>query len=329
MRGNVLLKGLSLAYKARLLVQHYLSFHSNMSLSFTRSHIHDLSLLIEAIQAMKAIFVRKESLWMESHIHLLRHIALNIQLITTTKRNKLENSMKKLDISNLDMTSILKIIDRLLESTETVSCIRKKMLQLISEILISSQLFQEKETMKLQTFFNRYYTFIDIYSHISGVCDLSFLYHYADILPSILSMIQSQPLHSRCIPYLIEAFNQGSDMCNNAYCEQSSSTISASTANNSFVVKYEGYIYQLIRKIITQPLCIQIETDLRLHVHSRDLDHMRTINPKADNLKLFRPFLDLPTFRVGSLVVDIKSEVTRYLDRTFYNLTTGILFRDR
>jgi WASH complex subunit 7 len=72
-------------------------------------------------------------------------------------------------------------------------------------------------------------------------------------------------------------------------------------------------------------LCADIETNLRLHVHTKTLDHLKTINPKEENLAPLRPFLDMLPVRVLGLVLDIHHEVKHYLDLNFYNLTTVAL----
>lgn len=76
---------------------------------------------------------------------------------------------------------------------------------------------------------------------------------------------------------------------------------------------------------IIAPLSKDIETDLRLHTHTKHLDHMVALNPKTDTLRPLKQFLELSPIRVLSLLVNIKKEVTHYLDTNFYNLTTVAL----
>jgi WASH complex subunit 7 len=52
---------------------------------------------------------------------------------------------------------------------------------------------------------------------------------------------------------------------------------------------------------------------------------MQAVNPKTENLRPMRPFLDLAPLRVLGLLIDVKAEVTHYLDMNFYNLTTVAL----
>jgi WASH complex subunit 7 len=68
-----------------------------------------------------------------------------------------------------------------------------------------------------------------------------------------------------------------------------------------------------------------IETDLRLHIHTKHLSHMQSTNPKDANERPLKPFLDISPIHFLGLVFSIRAEVCHYLDRTFYNLTTVAL----
>jgi hypothetical protein len=165
-----------------------------------------------------------------------------------------------------------------------------------------------------------------------------------------------------------------------------------------FFVNYRDTLRQTVMQEIVQPLCRDIETDLRLHIHTKHLgtsrlvfalslyaacsivhsedahvenvvtsfldlltskmrmfccglfilfskiyiylckcvasiqllmysygaltplhpyfgtDHMQALNPKTENLKPLRPFLDLAPLRILGLLLDVKAEVSaRYL----------------
>jgi WASH complex subunit 7 len=49
---------------------------------------------------------------------------------------------------------------------------------------------------------------------------------------------------------------------------------------------------------------------------------MTTADPRASHFGPLRNFLDIPAISVLGVLFDIKKEVTRYLDRNFYNLVT-------
>jgi 5'(3')-deoxyribonucleotidase len=49
------------------------------------------------------------------------------------------------------------------------------------------------------------------------------------------------------------------------------------------------------------------------YVFSTITDHMQALNPKTENLKPLRPFLDMAPVRILGLLLDVKAEVR---DRT-------------
>lgn len=52
---------------------------------------------------------------------------------------------------------------------------------------------------------------------------------------------------------------------------------------------------------------------------------MHTVSPRVESLKPLKQFLDMPPLRILGLIIDVKHEVTHYLDTNFYNLTTVAL----
>ncbi len=87
---------------------------------------------------------------------------------------------------------------------------------------------------------------------------------------------------------------------------------------------YERLLHGIIHEDIVQPLVRAVEADLRVTVHAVHLAHME---PPA--LRTGRPplvhLLALPPIRVVGALVDIRSEVTHALEKTFYELTTVAL----
>jgi WASH complex subunit 7 len=78
----------------------------------------------------------------------------------------------------------------------------------------------------------------------------------------------------------------------------------------------------VIQADIALPLSLEIETNLRINTHIKHLPHMTTADPRASHFGPLRNFLDIPAISVLGVLFDIKKEVTRYLDRNFYNLVT-------
>jgi WASH complex subunit 7 len=86
---------------------------------------------------------------------------------------------------------------------------------------------------------------------------------------------------------------------------------------------FDKEICGYLNEQVLQPLCRDIETNLRLHVHSHlQLDDR---NPFRVGIMDFTPFLRLKPLRFFNRYIDIRGFVEHYLDQTFYNLTTVAL----
>jgi WASH complex subunit 7 len=95
--------------------------------------------------------------------------------------------------------------------------------------------------------------------------------------------------------------------------------------NAHYCFHYRDILLRSVKHFLIKPLCREIENDLRLHVHTKHLDHMHSVNPKTENLKPIKPLLQIADVRVLGIVIEIKNEVSHYLNQNFYNLTTVAL----
>lgn len=87
---------------------------------------------------------------------------------------------------------------------------------------------------------------------------------------------------------------------------------------------YERFLHGVLTADIVVPLARAVETDLRVQVHSVHLAHMEPPSIRTGKPPLVH-LLDCPPFRIVSALVDIRAEVTHYLEKTFYELTTVAL----
>ena len=151
-------------------------------------------------------------------------------------------------------------------------------------------------------------------SSVRKDCDTSFLYFHAHLLPVIIGSVYLEPICANRIQYIIGAFSDSIKLCERI----------AHTDPAPFVINLRKNMHEVLKAQIIEPLGRDIENDLRMHIHTKHLNHMELVNPKTENLRPLRPFLELPPVRVLGMMVDIKKEVTHYLDRNFYNLTTVV-----
>lgn len=179
------------------------------------------------------------------------------------------------------------------------------LLRILSEVISSARqsLVSDKERVKIKLLVQRIVMLSNASKSIVTACDTSFLYYHTDILPFIVKSIYNQSTEANRLQYVLNAFNDGIRQCQ--YVLHMDAT--------SFVVNYRDILRHAIATEVIQPLCHDIETDLRLHIHTKHLDHMQTVNPKTEKMiRPLRQFLDLSPLRIVGQLLDIHAEVLCY-----------------
>ena len=102
-----------------------------------------------------------------------------------------------------------------------------------------------------------------------------------------------------------------------------------SSKNNNDITKKENIYLELfliflinsLRENIISPLKIEIETNLRLDIHTKNISNNEGKNSELKISVNFTAFLNTPTIKIFYYDFNIKNEITRYLERNFYDLT--------
>ena len=88
------------------------------------------------------------------------------------------------------------------------------------------------------------------------------------------------------------------------------------------VAAYEKFLEKAVAEAIVVPLTRDLENELRVRIHAKNLTHSEATPTLARRL---RPFLDMPPVRLLTFHVDVKGRVGHKLENTFYDLTTVAL----
>lgn len=92
---------------------------------------------------------------------------------------------------------------------------------------------------------------------------------------------------------------------------------------DAYVTDYRKFVInEVLHEEIIDKLCREVETDLRLAIHTKNLDHMDIRNPVKDKRDKIRPYIVMEPVKVFDQVIDVHDKVKRFLESTFYNLTT-------
>jgi len=121
---------------------------------------------------------------------------------------------------------------------------------------------------------------------IEHLCDTSFLFFVRELFPAILSGIYANASEAGRLPLLINCFR-----C----CE---TLLMRGGANKEQMMAFESYIEECLNRELIQPLCRDIETDLRLHLHSARIEGIAEVNPLKNGVRDLSFFTKLPAIRM-------------------------------
>jgi WASH complex subunit 7 len=310
LRASILLKGLTLANRANTLAKQCLVMHSIMQVPLNKVLLQEISRLVELLKVVEFTVLRKNAAIGELNVHMLRVLYDAIYQTLQPLRHKLEAG-KKSDIS-ADLLASVVVLEKLMKSGDSFTASKQHASLIIAEIIGTSPLMPAKDAQRLQQFTKRLVTLSCFDKYITSLSDTAFLYYHKDILTPMVQTIYQLPTEVNRLQYIIAAFAEGIRMC----------AAVLFTEAGPYFVGYRAYIRDVINTVIIQPLCRDIENNLRIHISTKNLSHMATTNPKTENLSPLRPFLDMSPLRLLGLIIDIHQEVKHYLDTNFYNLTT-------
>ncbi|CBH17549.1 hypothetical protein, conserved [Trypanosoma brucei gambiense DAL972] len=147
---------------------------------------------------------------------------------------------------------------------------------------------------------------------IQDATNCEFLYWQREVFfPTFIKRLYQKPLNSEYMPYTILAMHD---------CVPSILSSRHTKSARSLLDAYTSYTWGCIREHLIEPLCVDIENDLRLCTHSVVLGQpFRQIGASTRARDMAR-FTRLPPICLFSEWLHIATEVEKHLDEKFYNL---------
>jgi len=185
---------------------------------------------------------------------------------------------------------------------------------------VSPQDFQSAEAL-----LRRMGLLADLDSHIKKACSCEWLYFNRELIPIFMSDIYANEQKSD-VASLQLLLNGACDSEQMLRCAPQLDAEGDNEEAEAYVKEYRDFIMDdALSTELIDKICRDVENDLRLHIHTKNLDHMKQTNPVTENKMKIRPFIVMPPLHVFDMVVNIHERVTFYLESSFYNLTTVAL----
>ncbi|EDO43986.1 predicted protein, partial [Nematostella vectensis] len=310
-RCMLFVQGILYAYNISHLVRTMMNMHLVMSKPMTKTAVLSLCRLTELLKAIEHTFHGRSMLIAESVNHIMQHLTfLALSAIETAKKRI--NVDKKYTDKRLDVLAALVLVQTALNGPGTKE--RRLIVNLGLHVGTQMKAFKEDEMNNLDNVLKKLDIIGSLNAKIKAASDCGFIHWHRVILPIYLDDLYENALDVHRLHYMMGALRD---------CVPILRQVKHEASPQVMLQSFEKEIDEALQEHFLRPLCRDIETELRLHIHQHlQLDDR---NPFKVGMRDLSHFLKLRPIRFFDNFIDIKAHVTHYLDTTFYNLTTVAL----
>eukprot|EP01006_Ploeotia_vitrea_P049070 TRINITY_DN67306_c3_g4_i3.p1 TRINITY_DN67306_c3_g4~~TRINITY_DN67306_c3_g4_i3.p1 ORF type:complete len:1284 (+),score=789.38 TRINITY_DN67306_c3_g4_i3:263-4114(+) len=310
-RAKLLLRGILLANKIRNMVLAMLNMHLALREAFVSRNIRAISVCVEMLKAIQFTYHRRSKMIAENISHMLGQTTFTLKRIFHPIKKKLEKARRP-NAEQLDVLASTNLGLQLLDCTPTAD--RRNALEIVLSIAQLKNMLRQKHQDEVRYQLWKLNLLADWQKIVRSTCSCDFLYWVTDLVPAFLDDVWQNPDQVNRMQYLFAGLRDCAPMLRSVEHQENKTEFL-----NAFKAELMGYL----EGRILDPLCRQVETNLRLHIHSVVLAQA-SLRRKGDVKDLSR-FIQLKPFNFFDEIVDIRNYVTHYLDTMFYNLTTVTL----
>ncbi|XP_076057621.1 strumpellin and WASH-interacting protein [Oratosquilla oratoria] len=306
-RAALLLQGLILAQSIRYTVQSVLNLHTALGRPMGKACALSVGRLVETLKAIEHTYHRHSTILAESLPLIHQNITYQILAIIGNTKNRVL-SEKRLSEQRLDIISAFSIVEQIFSGPGTKK--RRVLGRVALSIANQGRVLKEEDLSTLQVLLRRYDLASDVQSCIREATDCSLLYHHRVIVPTYLQDLFQNRVHVHRIHFMLAAVSN---------CSIPLQKCAHLADADDLIRNFEEDMYEAIKVNILDKVCKEVETELRLSTHSHlQLDDR---NPYKTPLKDLKCFIRLKAMVLFNTVIDVKSYIERYLEKTFYALT--------
>ncbi|XP_072966494.1 uncharacterized protein [Typha angustifolia] len=318
-----ILQGVLLANRLHMLVISMLDLHALLEVPLRREKMKSLCHMIISLKVIGDIVHIKGPNIMRSLPHVLNIIQKDIEQFIIPLKGKIESEIAKgSQTSKMGFLSSLtrggKEMDTKLTDSLTLVLISLQLLegggnykrQLIFSItmdILQSIGALDIDFLRIRKFTSKLETLAEFQSIIEGKTNCSFLYWRKEMIGTWLSMMYADANKLSWLQYILDAFSDGLWF------------LKLGHVGKFTLQSYEEEIEDTLKSEIIAPLCRDIETDLRLHVHSTHLKGSVSVNPTKTGVQNLSWYLRMKMLRLPFKIIDLNMLVESYLNAAFYS----------
>eukprot|EP01042_Synura_sphagnicola_P000515 gene515-547_t len=327
--GTLMLRGHYLVSRASNTVGNLLAIHSYLQTPLSERVLRRVRGLLVAIKGAQSTFQIREIEASEALRYVSAITAAEAVQLLRAIRVRVESLPPEIDIMGNSrretpyassipyVIAAMESLAGLLVSSDTLTLPRQVVMSVSAGIALCVVNVADKESAALKNLLGRLVQLANFRVDMLRACSLKFLFlNYTLLSPMLESVYEStSPTSCAALQSLLHAFADGVSL-----------GVSAAhlPSPKPLLLRYENYLYRTVQGAIVQPLCRDIEMDLRLHAHHNHLE-MKQEQELKENRRLLEPYIRLEPLRVLGYQLHIRRDVQHYLNGIFYNLTTFAL----
>lgn len=307
---QLLQRGAQFAQEINRIMRNIIFVHQAADLSLTLPIVDGIARCIELLMMIRAAYHAKSSTIIAMYALVIQSLAYTMQKSLFTLHLKLKDVLQTSSEAVTDQHSAIGQALALLNNPLTPQALTTLDVVLSIAFLRRDCAVTPKEYEEIIATFTQLVRVAAFQKNVRSATDCEFLYWQREsFIPLFLERLYERPIGSEYALYLFHALH---DCCgailSSKHVEDANTLLDA----------YEKFVRNSITEKIVNPLCIDIENDLRLYTHSAVLGSpFKRIERSAKDLSRFTR---LAPFRLFSQRMHIAAQVEDYLDEQFYNL---------
>ncbi|ESO00575.1 hypothetical protein HELRODRAFT_82872, partial [Helobdella robusta] len=307
---KLLQQGLIQSFYLRNTSATLLTTHATLNRPMTKSLVNNICHVVEMLKVIEGSWYRFSIQVVNTASYLVQYFSL-LMAVVISNANKRVRGDKKV---RPEVLSAFELMLQCLAGPMTNE--RILAMKLALGFCVKNKAFKDDELVSIRVYLEDIDRFTNFKTLIQESSDGSFLYWHRVILPTYFGSLIDDPATSSRLQHMLQALN---DVTTSLLMTRHSQD-----SDLSVLRPYQRYVRKILNEDFLDVVCREIETDLRLSMHLHlQLDSR---NPfKVVPTKQLSHFIKLPPLVLFDEIVNVKTIVENYLDKTFYNLTTVAL----
>ena len=311
-RTELIMVGIDLAQGGRNILNSCLTLYAKLDQPMTKSAIASLVEILIQMKVVQEIFhnftqeIASISLSAQQHTQFLI-----LNMIQQAKKGIVSD--KKYSEARLDILSCLLLAEKAMAGPGTL---QRQVLSSVSLAMAASGKngLRDDDMRNMTEQLSRLKLTISIAHEISAACNTEFLFGQKDVLSIMIDTVYATKMAGH-LNFTLKGMQDCSRILFSAKHLPEPNGL-------SLIEKLKDYLENLISSQVVAPLCMEIETELRLTVHKQAGLQLDDRNPFKLTPADLLPFLEIGPVNILGRKISIKQRVEAYLEKTFYNLTT-------